>query len=64
MYNSTLTNTFPYGYGNYNIGSNPLPTQTSRQILMVGGYNGAAMIQMGPNESVLALDESGLMVWQ
>lgn len=63
MYNSTLTNTFPYGYGNYNIGGSPLPTQTPRQVLMVGGYNGASMIQVGPNESVLALDESGLMVW-
>lgn len=31
--------------------------------MMVGGYNGASMIQMGPNESVLALDESGTMVW-
>lgn len=63
MYNSTITNTFPYGYGNYNIGGSTIPQQGGRQVMMVGGYNGASMIQMGPNESVLALDESGTMVW-
>ena len=63
MYNPTITTAYPYGYGNYSMGGSTFPQRDSRQVLMVGGYNGASMIQMGPNESVLALDESGTMVW-
>ena len=63
MYNPTMTTSYPYGYGNYSVSGNSFPQRDPRQVLMVGGYNGASMIQMGPNESVLALDESGTMVW-
>ena len=63
MYNPTMTTSYPYGYGNYSMGGSAFPQHNPRQVLMVGGYNGASMIQMGPNESVLALDESGTMVW-
>lgn len=31
MYNSTMTNIFPYGYGNYNIGGSTLPQQGGRK---------------------------------
>ena len=53
-----MNNGYPnFGYDNMN------NFQSPRKILMVSGYNGASAIQLGPNESVLALDESGMMIW-
>lgn len=44
-------------------GFQSLQQMQQRQIIKVNGRNGADAFAMGPNESALLLDESGLIVW-
>lgn len=50
---------YPYGY------PAPMraPVMPRQEILRVNGRNGAQAIQMPPNSSVLALDETAPLVW-
>lgn len=54
MYNSTMTNTFPYGYGSYNIGGSTLPQQGGRQAnggnAQAAFYAYAQKMGVDPNE--------------
>ena len=52
-------------YQNLYPNSYPMPyqQQPQMQVVKVNGQNGANAFQIGPNSSVILLDESGSLVW-